>query len=229
MLNIDRENILNSVTKEDHQQFERVRQLQIPLSEIINQIKPNIKKREYGLLVSDDRGGRIPTLILGRTINKFYAQTGQDSIPSVFVQGSRNYLHLPDMLEEFESRQHILDSLKEPKRALLVTEHIGLGTTLRQFGTMFHSLNLPFDVASLESSVSQSSYQNEEVLPLSSYLFTGDSKLGVNFIDFPYTGLVEEKYTNQKFVEDPVLRQNSRLALYVAKEVSENLLEELTS
>ncbi len=207
--------------------FSEIENLRTPLLEILKQIKPAIDSRRYGMLVSDDTGGRIPTIILGRTINRYYFKHGQRAVPSIFIQGSRNMKHLPDMLNAFQSRSRALSSVQPDQRALLVTEHIGQGINLKHFTTIFNSLKLPYDVAAIEASVSERKYQIEECLAQESHLFAGDSDFKAHFIDFKYTGVNPEKYTGIKFITDPEVRKYARVALQDARLVSNQLLEEI--
>lgn len=206
--------------------FSEIENLRRPLLEILTQIKPSIDSRLYGMLVSDDTGGRIPTIILGRTINKYYFKRGQRAIPHIFVQGSRNMKHLPDMLDAFHSRGRALSSIQPDQRALLITEHIGQGINLKHFTTIFNSLKLPYDVAAIEASVSEKRYQLEECLAQESHLFAGDTEFKANFIDFKYTGVNPEKYTGTKFIADPEVRKYARVALRDARVVSDQLLKD---
>lgn len=212
-------------SEEEKIYFNEIANLKIPLLEIVSQIKGNINSKKYGLLVSDNTGGYIPTLILGRMINMYYDQTGEKPIPSIFIQGSRNQVHLSDMYHSLESNTRALSRVGPEQKALLVTEHIGMGVNLKNFTTIFNSLQIPFDVAAVEASCSERRYQLEKCLPDDSNLFPGDSEIKADFIDFPYSGLNQEKYGGDKFIQDKLIREKARLALKDVRTVSNQLLE----
>jgi hypothetical protein len=137
---------LESIKKENICKREEIMDIERSSIELVRQLKDKIDSGEYDTLISDDVGGRIPTLIL----EKVFKKRGQD-IQTFFISGGRrrrdNVMEIEDdyALGDFISKRK--DSIK---KALLVTEYMHSGGTIRDIALLFEKQGLTnFDVASL--------------------------------------------------------------------------------
>lgn len=131
--------------------FEEIAELEKPMISLAEQLKEAIDKGEYDALISDDAGGRIPTLIMreimaGRMRKAhpdFTPEQERESLKTYFVAGGQNNPNA-DVLKKFfkETKGKI------KKKALLVTEFMFSGKSIYRLGVLLENAGINFDVAS---------------------------------------------------------------------------------
>ena len=65
--------IIDPVPSIEHASIE---QLRVPIQKILEELRPEIEKAAYGMVLSDDVSGRIPALMLGWALKRIYKQNG---------------------------------------------------------------------------------------------------------------------------------------------------------
>jgi len=130
--------------------FEEIAGIEPAVISLAEQLKEKIDQGSYDTLISDDVGGRIPTLILRKILktrnpeNKlktFFVASGQNYIPSKSEQ-AHNYAKLQDYLKH---------STKGTQSALLVTQFIHKGNTIAKLSRALKDAGLEdFDVATVD-------------------------------------------------------------------------------
>lgn len=182
---INKENIVGE-TKEHSFDIEltEIRALEKPMMNILDQMREKIDVRQYDSILGDDASGRIPTLILSRTIKNIYKKRGQKEIPAFFVAAGGSGSD-PTFFSEvggpvgdpgtYEKRlaaiEKYIRELKEKlgKRVLVMTDFIDTGATIANLGRILKKQNIKFDVAS----VAITSKFNRSDLPSDARLFIG--------------------------------------------------------
>lgn len=168
---ITKENICNSVNYEEVSSA-AIGELERPLTKVIGQILRD--KKEYDLILGDDTGGRIPTLIVARAINTLRGLEGKNKVPVRFAYN--NF----DQAEEFKD---ILKKLgRTPNRVLLITEFISTGGTVLDIGKFFMDVGkgaIKLDIASVDTRYNKKAYKYKSsyVGAISSYfgaIYVGD-------------------------------------------------------
>lgn len=114
--------------------FELIKGLEPAMVSLVEQLKNKIEAGEYSLLLSDDTGGRIPTLILRKIMKE---KGPEKDLKTYFLASGRDY-H-PDKVKNPEEYKKLMDYLKSldfgKRRTLIVTQYIGSGGTLRKIGS----------------------------------------------------------------------------------------------
>lgn len=112
------------------------------ISRLILELK--CKFLEYDTILSDDVGGRIPSLIFYYLINKKRKEEGRPPIKIYFLACSANTDNRTNALWNF------LYKKKECiGKALVVTEYISSGTTISRLTHLLESVGINFDIASV--------------------------------------------------------------------------------
>ncbi len=78
----EKEPLLSETERED------LHALEEPITKIINELRPQIETGQYKIILGDDASGRIPTLIMGRIIQKLYEAKGYPPPLIRFIAGS---------------------------------------------------------------------------------------------------------------------------------------------
>lgn len=79
-------------------------QLEAPLARVLEELRPEIEKGNYKVIIGDDASGRIPALILGKVLKNIYATQGAEPPLMRFVAGSKEIRNKPDALQSKVSR-----------------------------------------------------------------------------------------------------------------------------
>jgi hypothetical protein len=126
--------------------FKTIEELEPAMANLVAQLKEKIEAGEYDTLISDEVGGRIPTLVLRRIIQEL---NPEKKLNTFFVCGGfkfRGDKSYNEMVEFFKQKDG------EIKKALIITEFIFQGTTIERMGNALSegtSGDIEWDVASL--------------------------------------------------------------------------------
>lgn len=156
---------------------------------LVEKLKERIDAEEYDLLIGDDASGRIPALILRNIINERMrelhpeAKPGERDIETKFIAGGEERQWFS---EKYEKVLPILEKMKEgkEKKALLVTEYMGLGKGAVEFTKALEEAKIDFDIASLASSRSSEYYKSEFPELARHDIFIGDEGSEQAFVPF---------------------------------------------
>lgn len=180
-----KENFFQKKEAESEIKLKEIKALEKPANNILIELKENIDNSLYTSVLGDDSSGRIPTLVLGRTINNIYEERKKNKIPVFFVaaggSGSKaNFSEYPtDYLKEVQKKyrgrltavKEYLGKIKEElgERVLVVTDFIDSGETIINLARILEKQNIKFDIAS----ISVTANFNKSELPPNSNLFIG--------------------------------------------------------
>lgn len=141
-------------------EHEEIQHLEKPIEKILEQLRYNIDRGAYQLIVGDDASGRVPTLIFSRLLRNLN-RLGNYPVPkTIFLAGSGQH---SDLKIEREKVSRIKEYLKQKyselistitqkeakKRALVVTEMISSGDGLKPITQALKELGIKFDIASI--------------------------------------------------------------------------------
>jgi len=128
----------------------RVHEVKPLLYPLLDRLQPNFKRDVYGVLISDETSGRIPTLLIRDTLNVQKEKLGKRPIPTLFLMGlSSKKEYDPQLKQEFARRISKIQKENPGKRALLVTERISGGWHIGNMSDLLTELGMPHDVAAL--------------------------------------------------------------------------------
>ena len=131
--------------------FPEIAKLENSFVALLGKIKKEIDENRWGALISDDGGGRIPTLVLRKIIE---ARTGA-SPQTFFIAGGR---YTPEM-KDGEKQDIFVEYLKGIRnkigeaRVLLTTQYIESGTSMLRIAFHMHRAGFEnVDIATLSTS-----------------------------------------------------------------------------
>lgn len=129
--------------------FNEIAEIEPAMLSLVDQLKDNIETGEYDTLISDDVGGRIPTLVLRKIIRLI---NPNQQIDTYFVAGGKTYLPGPEKGDQGEQLQEYLTKIgSKAKKALLVTQYIHTGSTIIKLTEALKETGLSsFDVAAVD-------------------------------------------------------------------------------
>ncbi len=108
--------------------FREVAEIEPAMVSLVKQLKEKIESGEYDTLISDDVGGRIPTLILRKIIKE---HNPDKKLGTLFIASGETYLPTSADTEKYEQLQeHLKKVTEKTKKTLIVTQFIFTGKTL---------------------------------------------------------------------------------------------------
>jgi len=111
---------------------------------LLHQMREQVDRGEYQLLIGDDASGRISTLFFGRILENLYKEKGYQPPEVRFFAGS----HWDDSEELHQERVGRLKELVgKYRRALVVTDTIQSGQALFGITKALRELDIPYDIA----------------------------------------------------------------------------------
>ena len=139
------------VLEQKQYNFEAMREFEGPIASLVARLKSRIEEGEYSALLSDDAGGRIPTLVL----RKVFKEKGPNKDIEAYFLGRMGYGK--EDKEQEEEYGEFIDHLKKmdfgDKRVLIITQFIASGGTLKNIGVALESIGIKnFDFASVDHS-----------------------------------------------------------------------------
>jgi hypothetical protein len=146
-----------------HYNFESLRELQEPIRNIVERLQKEIDSGVYDTLISDDASGRLPTIAFREIISQridaknpnLTSEEKRDALKTFFIAGGRQMAN-KEALAEF--LQRIKPDVK--RRALLVTEYISTGESLKRVMTLLDKAGILYDVAAVMAGHSEQDYKS---------------------------------------------------------------------
>ena len=126
--------------------FGAIAKLEKPIIELAEKLREKIENGEYDTLISDDVGGRIPTLILRKImLSKAKDDQFKKRLKTFFIAGGKGRHE-----DEKELGDFIKGVSEISNKVLLVTEYIETGKAIKEIMRLFENYGLKsFDVASV--------------------------------------------------------------------------------
>lgn len=129
--------------------FKEIEEIEKPMISLFFKMKKKIEDGEYDLLISDDIGGRIPTLIFREVIKII---NPDKNIKTSFVSGGYGMPKESDTEGNLELKDYLSSITKGIKKALVVTQYIHTGKTLLNLATLLKKSGFyNFDMVSVDS------------------------------------------------------------------------------
>ncbi len=162
-----------------------IKEIHGALLKLLQKLVIPIRNQDFQYIISDDLSGRIPAEIIQRGANLFYTQTGKPSIPILGIRGGWSFHEAielrRDKLQHATQAEVDIATLKlkinpptNPNKALLITEYIETGRTMKNLILQLTKIGLKIDVASMGIKLNPDSYQTTGIIPSGSSLFYGD-------------------------------------------------------
>jgi hypothetical protein len=89
---------------------------------LIDQLRIPIVNDRYGVVVGDDTSGRVPALLIAKTINIYAKRHGRPRVPTLFIEGIRD-ANDEDQIKAFRKLKRAIRGVDRSKRALVVTDN----------------------------------------------------------------------------------------------------------
>jgi len=159
--------------------FPEILSLKERMTALALKMKESIDSGKYSVLVSDEVGGRIPTLILRELIK---SANPEKEIQTFFIASGKSYLHnlnsklYEDYLKFFSTKVSPEDHL------LLITQYIHSGGTIADLSKILKDAGVVnIDIAVARSLLDQKTA--EYVLPNADNIFIGENNTGSERVD----------------------------------------------
>src|SRR3990167_9777583 len=148
-----------------------VASLEQPLTVLVDQLKLHFENGEYSLLIGDDTSGRLPTLAVHKVVDYVCDLRGLLKVATFFIQAGR-------YVDE-ETIRHQVESLKsryvthENNKALLITEYIKSGESIKRLTEILRDNGISFDIAAVAMSEPEAAYREKGVFDTETKVFLG--------------------------------------------------------
>ena len=140
--------------------FREIAEIEPAMVSLVKQLKEKIDSGDYDTLISDDVGGRIPTLILRKIVKE---HNPDQELGTFFIASGKTYLPTSRDTEKYEKLQeHLRKITSKTKKALIVTQIIFTGKTLIRLADALQEAGVDdFDIASVDA---MPHFEEEELL-----------------------------------------------------------------
>lgn len=130
--------------------FKEIAEIEPAMLSLVKQLKEKIDSGEYDTLISDDVGGRIPTLILRKIIKE---RSPDKRLETFFIASGHTYLPTFADAEKYNQLQeHLKKVTDKTKKALVVTQFIFTGKTLIRLAHALKEAGVnDFDIATVDA------------------------------------------------------------------------------
>lgn len=127
-----------------------VAELEKPMIKLVEMLKLAIDNGEYDTLISDDTSARIPTLVLREVLSVRMRKQNPDLTSEQEREALKTYFVAGGKADENTEAQKEFFNKIEPKtkKALLVTEYIATGQSVRRLADLMDLAGIHCDIAS---------------------------------------------------------------------------------
>lgn len=148
------------------------------IESILEQIRPQIERGDYNLIIGDDVAGRIPSLIISKVLNNIYRQKGYKPPITKFIAGSstnhpewrRDKDHFGKLLKDknntlvklfakLKTKMGVAENSSSP-RALLITEFVESGQSIGRLRHALRKCHIPVDICTLGTNISSEEWNS---------------------------------------------------------------------
>ena len=120
-------------------------------------MRKGIKERRWDFIIGDDASGRIPALVIWKTIRKIYEQENKKRkscpLPLIFVAGGRPTEKRKELIKKRLEKLIKQGEIRPNQRVLIVTEFIKTGQSLVSLLQALEELGIQYDIAALKGSL----------------------------------------------------------------------------
>ncbi len=165
------------VEKGDTSQEERdvniiMENVKVDSGRVLEKIRSEIDNHQYGAILGIDGGGRVPALVLGKTINNIYESRKQEKIKTFFLAGLRSlgaYGKEGEKLEQLKEYfgNETFQTIKNKNEKILIVEDVVVsGESLKLILNTLQSLQLQYEIATqsfFDSSIENNTYSEGDI------------------------------------------------------------------
>jgi hypoxanthine phosphoribosyltransferase len=150
----DRDSDRGSETIKERDATEIMQSIRYDIGLILDKIRPAIESHTYDIVIGVDGGGRLPALVLGKTLDTIYHAHNEEKTKTFFLAGTRDITpwKLDEKLEKLNEffKQPIFEQLKNSsKKVLLVEDVIQTGRSLSPIVKTLKKLGINYEVVTL--------------------------------------------------------------------------------
>jgi hypothetical protein len=135
---------------ESEYHYQEIAELKSSCKRLLEQLHDRIESGSYDLIIGDDASGRIPTLVMRDVIKRIYHERGRKIPHTAFVAGSRfiDEIRIPEKTKALaEHVRKIAEWHDESDRALVITDTIGMGLSLKPLFDALRENGIEYDIA----------------------------------------------------------------------------------
>jgi hypothetical protein len=186
-IELARMDLLNSISfanEEIPPAVDRVLQAKRKLSRMIGDISTNVRERRWSSVFADDVSGRIPGIVIWEQMRK-WAHEQQLKPPGLYFLASgrggvgvvgdpfASITYEPENLKNLTNRITAIRTRENLERVLLVTDYLESGKSINRLATALLAQNVPFDVLSVGTALTEDQYKILYPAMQNSKFFTG--------------------------------------------------------
>jgi hypothetical protein len=216
-MNFDNLNKKGDKEKKEEFNFKEILEIKNSLTDIVFQIKNKIETNYYNNLISDEVGGRIPTIVLKKIINTIKPEHNFNTL-FLSVSGEKDFNEIKDLL---------VNNLDLNGNTLISTEYIRTGSMITKMCEILRKCNIKnIDLCTLCVSDDFSSKDREEFLHKNCIqsFYTQDDDVHLSFSEkhnqFSEMLQSEIKLSNQSLnLENDLKPENQELKNKIIKDI----------
>ena len=132
-----------------------IAELRKPMQQLLLQLRKSIEKGEYAVILGDDASGRIPTLLFRKVLNALYTERRFEVPKTLFFAGVRfdtmprqRQVKMAQDFTDYLVKENV-KGLTENRKALVVTDTISSGQTLKNFMQVLRELGIHYNIATI--------------------------------------------------------------------------------
>ena len=148
---IEKNNSETEIDSRECYNFKELEAIEPAMISLISQMKEKIQNGNYDTLISDEAGGRIPTLIIRKVIKTLHPEL---ELKTFFVSAGHSTPY--DQTERYENlREYLVQNIiKDEQKALIITQFLFTGKSLYRFISILKEAGLNnFDLAAMNAYV----------------------------------------------------------------------------
>ncbi len=147
-------------TRQIQYNFPEIEALKTGVLAVTEKVKENIDSDKYTLLLSDEVGGRIPTLIFRKMIKDRHPES---KVRTNFIASGQSYLPTREETHDYKKLFDHLQQIAKPEdKILLITQYVHHGGTLRTLLEALHHAGMySIDIAAVHSSLDEETLSGE--------------------------------------------------------------------
>lgn len=139
------ENLLSEAGKEKFN-FPEIAELENPMQNLLDQMRPKIDSGDYSIVLGEDASGRIPTLAIGEALSEIYKKRNKKPPETRFFASEDDWVKTSDYIDRL--RAYVEKLKPDPDKKILVcTESVQTGGTINPLLDLLLERGVKFDLA----------------------------------------------------------------------------------
>lgn len=153
---------------------EATKELSESLSFLLKKIKKDLLRSDFGSIMVDDWGWRVPWLLVKKVLDKFCDKNNLNRVPITFISSwlkwnifaskdhiidTLSHLHVP--YESQNIGQHLVEVKHNKQKILIISDFISSGSSIELFTLLLEKYNLDYTILTMWLNNKKSSKDKE--------------------------------------------------------------------